>query len=155
MNRFSRLEELRRIKEDAAGQAFARTLMRVEDLRQRITELDRQTEEEKRAAIEALAAPGPNRPDPGLLESFLAGQIWRRQRLEMALRRAREDSEAARENWRLTRMQLQQAENLAEKEDGRQRVEARRNEMKEMDFVAISRVGRDSNGQFQARRGVA
>ncbi|MBF0273517.1 MAG: flagellar export protein FliJ [Magnetococcales bacterium] len=155
MNRFSRLEELRRLKEEAAGQAFARTLARIEDLRQRIAVLDRETAEEKTAAIDALAAPGPERPDPGLLDAYLTGQAWRRERLEMALRRAQQESEVARETWRGTRMQLQQAEVLAKKEDVRQQREAHRQELKQMDMVAIQRIGRDPDGQFQARRGLA
>ncbi|MBF0214072.1 MAG: flagellar export protein FliJ [Magnetococcales bacterium] len=155
VNRFSRLEELRRLKEEAAGQAFARTLVRIEELRLKMARLDQETAEEKRAAIEALAAPGAQRPDPTLLDAYLAGQMWRRNRLEMALRRARQESEQARETWRGTRMQLQQAELLAEKEQARQKQEEHRQEVKEMDMVAIHRIGHDPIGRFQARRGVA
>ncbi|NGZ07361.1 MAG: flagellar export protein FliJ [Magnetococcales bacterium] len=153
MNRFSRLEELRRLKEDAAGQALARCLARVEEVRHKIATLDKETAEEQRAAIEALAVPDAQRPDPRLMEAFLAGQVWRRQRLEATLRRAVQESEAAREKWLGTRIQLKQAEVLADKEDVRLQREAHRQEMKEMDSVAINRVGRDPNGQLQARRG--
>ncbi|MEO5346834.1 MAG: hypothetical protein H7834_10720 [Magnetococcus sp. YQC-9] len=155
MNRFSRLEEMRRIQEEAAGQAFARTLIRIEELTQRIAALDRQTEEENRAAIDALADPEAVRSDPGLLQTFLSGQAWRRQRLEMTLQRARHDSQAAREVWLGTRVQLKQAERLSEKEEERLRGEVRRQEIKELDNVAINRIGRGPDGQYQARRNLA
>ncbi|MBF0418190.1 MAG: flagellar export protein FliJ [Magnetococcales bacterium] len=154
-NRFSRLEELRGLQEEAAGQAFARTLVRIEELTQHMAELDRQTAEEQRAAIEALANPGAGRPDAGLMQSFLAGQAWRRQRLEQMLHRARHDSEQARAAWHEARMRLQQSEKLAEKEGARLKQEAKRQENKELDFVAINRIGRDPAGQYQTRRNLA
>ncbi|MEO5334493.1 MAG: flagellar export protein FliJ [Magnetococcus sp. YQC-5] len=153
MNRFARLEELRRLKEETAGQAFARSLAQIEELRHRIVELDRMSQEEQNAAKEALA--GPQRPDPALLAQFLMGQKWRRQRLETALGKARQESEAAREVWRLARMQLQQAETLAEKESLRLKLEQRRKENKEMDQVGIYRSSHLQDGHHQARRGTA
>lgn len=154
-NRFSRLEELRGLQEEAAGQAFARTLVNIEELTRHIAELDRQTAEERRAAIEALADPDAKRTDAGLMQSFLAGQAWRRERLEHMLQRARHDSEQARAAWHEARMRLQQSEKLAEKEGARLQHEAKRQEFKEMDLVAINRVGRDPAGQYQTRRNLA
>ncbi|MBF0439160.1 MAG: flagellar export protein FliJ [Magnetococcales bacterium] len=151
MNRFSRLEALRRLKEESAGQAFARTLARIDELRQQMVDLDRETAEEKRAAMEALA--GPQRPDPAWLESFLAGQAWRRGRLDGALRKARMESEVAREAWRMARMQLQQAEVLAQKEGVRILGEQRRAEMKEMDMLGIYRSNFNLENPIQSRRG--
>ncbi|MBF0164222.1 MAG: flagellar export protein FliJ [Magnetococcales bacterium] len=154
-NRFSRLEELRGLQEEAAGQAFARTLVRIEELTRHIVELDRQTAEEQRAAIEALADAGTDRTDAGLMQSFLAGQVWRRQRLEHMLQRARHDSDQARVAWHEARTRLQQSEKLAEKEVARLKHEAKRQEIKELDFVAINRMGRDPSGQYQTRRNLA
>ncbi|MBF0127361.1 MAG: flagellar export protein FliJ [Magnetococcales bacterium] len=153
MNRFSRLKELRKLKEDAAGQALARIHAQIETLRQRIVDLERETMEEKEAATEALA--GPRRPDPHLLASFLKGQEWRRGRLESALKKARQEADEARDVWHHARMQLKQVEILADKENLRMKQEQLRVERKEMDLVGIYRTARHQDNQQQARRGSA
>lgn len=151
MNRFARLEALRKLKEDAAGQAFARTLAHIEALRQQIVNLDRESAEENAMATAALA--GPERYDPMLLDLFLKGQAWRRERLEMALKKGRQESEVAREQWRIARVQLQQAEVLVKKESQRLALEQRRKENREMDLVGIYRNSTYRDGQHQAKRG--
>ncbi len=153
MNRFSRLEGLRRLKEEAAGQAFAGTLVQIDTLRQRIVALEQESADEKAAAIAAWS--GSERPDSNLLERFLTGQAWRRKRLDEALLKAQKESEQARVFWLSTRVQLQQAELLAKKEALRIQQEQRRKEAKEMDLIGIYRAGHNLAGQHQVKRGAS
>ncbi|MBF0180465.1 MAG: flagellar export protein FliJ [Magnetococcales bacterium] len=146
MNRFARLRDLRKIREDAAGHELARALAYVETVRHKITELDQTTQEEKEAAMATLA--GPQRASPGLLESYLAGQAWRRGRLTGALHKARLESDEARERWLAARVQLRQAEVLAEKEALRIRMEQKRKEAKELDIVGILSAAHRQNGSY-------
>ncbi|MBF0294176.1 MAG: flagellar export protein FliJ [Magnetococcales bacterium] len=146
MNRFARLRDLRKIREDAAGHELARALAYVETVRHKIAELDQATQEEKEAAMATLA--GPQRASPGLLESFLAGQAWRRGRLTSALQKARQESEEARDLWLAARLQLRQAEALAEKEALRLSMEQKRKEAKELDMVGILSHTHRQNGFY-------
>ena len=143
VNRFNRLVELRRIREESNGTVFARVLTRLEGLKQDLNRLDQQTVEEQ--TVMRLALPGSqggaNQPmlATGMMDDFLRGQSWRRQRLQQMIAAAQMDMEKAKEAWLAARMQLRQAEKLAERESLRQHELAERNEKKAMDMVGVLR----------------
>ncbi len=144
MNRFNRLVELRHIREEMNGSAFARVLARLDGLQQDVVRLDQQTKEEQelvRLSIDQTAQGALAGPPvaPGLLDNFLRGQSWRRKRLEQMIVVAQLDLEKAREAWLAARTQLQQAEKLAEKETLHQQKQAERQEKKTMDMVGVMR----------------
>lgn len=138
MNRFNRLVELRRIREEVNGMAFARTLARVEGLQQDVIKLDQQTTEEQ-TLLQQEEASTTNRGALLMLDNFLRGQSWRRQRLEQMIAVAKLDLEKAREAWLAARAQLKQAERLAEKEQLQQQKKIEQHERKTMDMVGILR----------------
>ncbi|MBF0461974.1 MAG: hypothetical protein HQL87_11305 [Magnetococcales bacterium] len=153
MNRFSRLVGLRRIREEANGMAFARTLARMEGLQQDMIRLDQQTQEEQGLVRQTLAddaggrETGPSgRLALGLVDNFLRGQAWRRQRLEQMIAVAQLDLEKSKEAWLAARTQLQQAEKLAEKEALHQHQRVEHDEKKAMDMVGVLR-NRNFSGQ--------
>ncbi|MEO5363872.1 MAG: flagellar export protein FliJ [Magnetococcus sp. DMHC-8] len=143
MNRFDRLVELRRIREEIQGTAFARLLARLEGLKQDVRQLDQQTTEEQaqmRLALDQGTDRSAGPPLPlGLLDKFLQGQAWRRKRLEQMIVVAQQDLEKARATWIAARTQLQQAEKLAEKEAQQQRKRLEYHEKKAMDMVGVLR----------------
>ncbi len=143
VNRFNRLVELRRIREESNGTVFARVLARMEGLKQELGRLDQQTVEEQTAMRLALggSAAGADQPmlASGMMDDFLRGQSWRRQRLRQMIAAAQVDMEKAKEAWLAARMQLRQAEKLAERESLRQHELAERNEKKAMDMVGVLR----------------
>ncbi|MBF0116875.1 MAG: flagellar export protein FliJ [Magnetococcales bacterium] len=143
VNRFNRLVELRRIREESNGTVFARVLARLEGLKQDLGRLDQQTTEEQAAMRLALAGSdaGADRPvlASGMMDDFLRGQSWRRQRLQQMIAAAQMDMEKAKEAWLAARMQLRQAEKLAERESLRQHEQMERNEKKAMDMVGVLR----------------
>ncbi|MEO5350365.1 MAG: hypothetical protein H7836_12050 [Magnetococcus sp. YQC-3] len=137
MNRFHRLVELRRIREETNGMAFARTLARVEGLQQDVLRLDQQTAEEQALARQAIDQ--ADRTPLAWMDKFLQGQIWRRKRLEQMIAVAKMDLEKSREAWIAARTQLQQAEKLAEREQMQQRQKLEQYEKKTMDMVGVLR----------------
>ncbi|MEO5363994.1 MAG: hypothetical protein H7838_10290 [Magnetococcus sp. DMHC-8] len=137
MNRFHRLVELRRIREETNGMAFARTLARVEGLQQDVLKLDQQTAEEQTLARQA--ADQADRSMLPWMDKFLQGQSWRRKRLEQMIAVAKMDLEKTREAWMAARTQLQQAEKLAEREKRQQRQKIEQYEKKTMDMVGVLR----------------
>lgn len=138
MNRFNRLVELRRIREEVNGMAFARTLARVEGLQQDVIKLDQQTAEEQ-TLLQQEEASTANRGALLMLDNFLRGQSWRRKRLEQMIAVAKLDLEKAREAWLAARAQLKQAERLAEREQLQQQKKIEQHERKTMDMVGILR----------------
>ncbi|MBF0186029.1 MAG: flagellar export protein FliJ [Magnetococcales bacterium] len=142
-NRFNRLVELRRIREESIGTAFARVLARLQGLKQDLSHLDQQTNEEQAAMHLAMTSANDLSARPllaaGVMDDFLRGQSWRRQRLEQMIATAQLDMEKAKEAWLAARMQLRQAEKLAEREQSRLQAHAERNEKKAMDMVGVLR----------------
>ncbi|WP_193771327.1 flagellar export protein FliJ [Candidatus Magnetaquicoccus inordinatus] len=142
-NRFNRLVELRRIREESNGTVFARVLARLEGLKQDLGKLDQQTTEEQSAMRLSLSGHEDRAAKPvlaaGMMDDFLRGQSWRRQRLQQMIAAAQLDMEKAKEAWLAARMQLRQAEKLAEREKLRQHEQAERNEKKAMDMVGVLR----------------
>ena len=143
MNRFSRLVELRRIREEANGLLFARVLTRLQGLRQDVVALDQQTREEQDAARLAIdqAVDGAAAPPLmlGQMDDFLRGQVWRRQRLQQRMEVVQEELDKARDAWLAARTQLQQAEKLAQKEHQHRLYRLERQERKALDMVGLLR----------------
>jgi flagellar export protein FliJ len=143
--RFTRLVELRRIKEELAGSVVAKSVAQVESLRQRIADLDRESvaaEAEIRAAIVAggsSAAGQSTEVSFSLYEGFQRGQAWRRQRLEQELARARQEMEEAYQAWYAVRAELKQVERLHEKEEQAWHLVLKQRETKELDAAGMIR----------------
>ncbi|MEO5327173.1 MAG: flagellar export protein FliJ [Magnetococcus sp. THC-1_WYH] len=135
MNRFRRLVELRKIREEAAAAALADVLGRIQKTQEEISGLDRETETEKRLAKENLAS-GCVLP-PQMYEDFFRGQIWRRVRLLERRSKLQVEAEAARQVWYGARTLVQQAEKMAQKDDQVKKAAERRKEMKELDMIGI------------------
>ncbi|MBF0108583.1 MAG: flagellar export protein FliJ [Magnetococcales bacterium] len=134
-NRFRRLVELRRIREETAANALARVMARIRKVEGEIAGLDRETEEEKRMAKENLASGCPL--SPKMYEDFFRGQMWRRRRMEEHKGRLLLESQSARKNWLDARTLLEQAGKLAQKADAVQIKEERRKEGKELDMMGV------------------
>lgn len=144
MNRFGRLANLRRLREESYGMAYARVLARMEGLKQSVVMLDKMTEEERLAARQAVGQPSPL--SSGMVEDFLKGQVWRRDRLNQKIATTQEDLDKAREVWMAARVQLKQAEKMAEKEALKQRQKEEKRERKTMDMIGVMR-SRPFSGQ--------
>lgn len=135
MNRFQRLVDLRRIREETAAMALGRIQGAIQKLQGEILELDRETAVEKGLAKENLVL---GRAIPAnVYEDFFRGQVWRRRRMEERKSRMQVEAETARQAWYAARTLLQQAEKLAQKDDRLKKVEERRKEGKELDMVGI------------------
>lgn len=135
MNRFTRLVKLRHIREEAYAIAYSRILANVENLRQSIVKLDEVTEQECLIARQMI---GEESGLPtGMVEDFLKGQLWRRQRLEKKIATIQKELDQAKERWLAARVQLKQAEKLEEKEALEQRQEVEKRERKMMDMIGI------------------
>ncbi|MBF0422916.1 MAG: flagellar export protein FliJ [Magnetococcales bacterium] len=135
MNRFGRLVELRKIREEAAANALARVLGRIRKNQEEMAALDRETEAEK---IEAKANLISGRAIPPIVyEDFFRGQAVRHQRLVERHSRLQVEAENARQVWHGARVMLQQAEKLAEKDAKVRAMEGRRKEGKELDMVGV------------------
>ena len=137
MNRFKRLANLRRIREEASGMAHVRVVGRMENLKQNVVKLDKATAEGRVAAQQAMLQ--SNFLPVGMVDDFLRGQTWRRERLEKMIVATQEDLDKTKNLWLAARVQLKQAESLAEKETLRQRHEAEIREIKIMDMIGVMR----------------
>ncbi|MBF0434925.1 MAG: flagellar export protein FliJ [Magnetococcales bacterium] len=135
MNRFQRLVELRKIREESAADAFARAQGRIQKNLDEMATLDRETESEKQSAKENLVS-GCTIP-PQMYENFFRGQVFRKLRLEERQSRLQAEAEVARRAWLGARTLLEQAKKLAEKDDKLKAASERRKESKEMDMVGI------------------
>ncbi|MBF0456243.1 MAG: flagellar export protein FliJ [Magnetococcales bacterium] len=135
MGRFSRLVELRRLREEADGLAYSRILGRIESFRQKIGMLEKETAEGQEMAVEMVKqgqTPGAVRMD-----DFFRGQSWRVKKLEDKISMAQVEANSARLVWLAARTQLKQAEKMAEKERLQHDQTVRRNETKELDMIGI------------------
>lgn len=144
MSRFKRLADLRRIREESHGMAYARVVARKEGLRQDVVKLDKITEEERYLAQQAFGQ--SSRLPSEMVDDFVRGQAWRRQRLEKMIATTQEELVQAKEVWHAARVQLKQAEKLAEKEALQHQHEADLRERKTMDMIGIMR-NRPFSGQ--------
>ncbi|MBF0162162.1 MAG: flagellar export protein FliJ [Magnetococcales bacterium] len=143
MNRFNRLVELRRIREEVNALAFARMLNRLEGVRREVVALDQQTWSEQESMRLGLGQEIDRSLSPPLMPSqmddFLRGQAWRRQRLQQRMESLQEELEKAKAAWLAARAQLQQAEKLAEKEQKHQQYCLEQQEKKALDMIGILR----------------
>ena len=144
MSRFNRLVSLRRLREESYGMAYARMLAKLEGLRQSVVRLDKVTEREQGAARQAIGQASYVTRE--MVENFLKGQSWRRERLQQTIATTQEDVDKAKEIWLAARVQLKQAEKLAEKEALKKRQEAEQRERKTMDMIGVMR-SRPFSGQ--------
>lgn len=135
MSRFARLVDLKKLREEADGLAYAQVLARIEGLHQKIQSLNQETDEGHRMAIEQVVE--GHSPGPRLLDDFLRGQEWRVQNLEVKIRRAQIEAEAAKKVWHASRVKLKQAESMAEKEEAQRQKEKRLEDKKELDMIGI------------------
>ncbi len=143
MNRFARLVDLRSIREESAAAAYSQKLAQVGQLKHQVTELDAETREGKKMACQAVTSlvKLPAR----LYDDFIKGQQVRRQRLLANIVEKNRELDAAKQRWHGTRVELRQAEKLAEKESLRRRKEIQHLERKELDMVGV--LQRQSHAQ--------
>lgn len=146
MSRFKRLADLRRIREESLGMACARVALRKEGLQQEMIKLDAETDAERIAARHAIGQ--ADALPPHIIENFLKGQVWRRERLNKMVTVAQQDLDKAKEAWLAARVQLKQAEKLAEKEALQRRIELERREKKMMDMIGLMK-----NSPFPKQQG--
>ncbi|MEO5341041.1 MAG: flagellar export protein FliJ [Magnetococcus sp. MYC-9] len=143
MNRFKRLVELRRIREESKGLDVARLLGRLDGMRLELFQLDQQTVEEQNLARQAVSHAMDDASTPRLamrlMDDFLRGQAWRRQHLEQRMAAAQQDLEQAKAAWITARTQLKQAEKLEEREKLHQCQQAELREKKMLDMIGVLR----------------
>lgn len=137
MSRFKRLANLRRIREEAYGMAYAHILAKIKSLQQDVTKLDEVTGEEYAIARQTVGQ-GDSLP-PRMVDDFFRGQSWRRKKLEQVISATQKDLDKTKGLWLAARVQLKQAEKLAEKEAQQQRHETEKRERKAMDMIGIMR----------------
>ncbi len=135
MGRFSRLVDLRKIREEADGLAYARILARIENFKLRIKELEEETEEGRRSVCQQVAE--GNNPGTFLFDDFFRGQQWRIKKLQDKIRIAQDEAAVARKIWLVSRTKLQQMEAMAEKEAALRKEEMRHEDNKELDMIGI------------------
>ncbi|MBF0448676.1 MAG: flagellar export protein FliJ [Magnetococcales bacterium] len=135
MGRFSRLVELRKIREEADGLAYAHVLSRIEGFRQKIRELNIETEEGRRMSCDMVGQQGVF--GTYRFDDFFRGQTWRVQKLQEKITLAQQQANAAKKIWLASRTQLQQAEKMAEKEEAQRKKEQRLKDNKELDMIGI------------------
>jgi flagellar export protein FliJ len=135
MGRFARLVDLRKIREEADGLAYASILARIETCRQKIVKLDEETAEGHKSACEQVVE--GNSPGPFLFDDFFRGQKVRVKKLEEKIKFAQEEAAVARNVWLASRTKLQQTEKMAEKEVSKSKFEKRHNDNKELDMIGI------------------
>ncbi|WP_158089409.1 flagellar export protein FliJ [Magnetofaba australis] len=136
-NRFTRLVHLRRLREEALGGEYARTLAQVRDLHGRMHDLEEQTLQGERDARDGLS--DVERPPTALIDGFARGQAFRRKRLELEINQAQAASDRARTVWLSARTQLQQAEKLSDRAENERRKEMFRKEYRELDMAGVVR----------------
>ena len=144
MSRFSRLVELRRIREESYGMAYAHILAKVEHVQQNMVKLDEITEKECMAARQVLGQGGGQDgsqggvwPSGSMVEDFLKGQFWRRKKLEEKMATLQKEQDKAKDVWLTARVQLKQAEKLVEKDVLQQHHKVEKRERKMMDMIGI------------------
>ncbi|HIJ84675.1 MAG: flagellar export protein FliJ [Magnetococcales bacterium] len=135
MNRFQRLVDLRRIREETAAMALGKIQAGIQKIQEEMAGLDRETATEKHLAKENLAS-GCALP-PQMYEDFFRGQVWRQRRMEERKSRLQVEAEAAKQAWYGARTLLQQAEKLAQKDDQLRKKGERRKEAKELDMIGV------------------
>jgi flagellar export protein FliJ len=138
MNRFTRLVELRRLREEAAAQEFAKTRMKVEGIQQQISDRKQETEEARILALSHVGQSGVRLP-PMMYENFYRGQATRISNLSNAERQAANEMKKTMQAWHTTRVELKQAEKMSEKTEKLQQKEQKRREDRAMDDVGILR----------------
>ncbi|MEO5378177.1 MAG: flagellar export protein FliJ [Magnetococcus sp. DMHC-6] len=136
MNRFSRLVELRRLKEEIKGSYFALALGKVQKLEQEKIRLENDMEQVRQTELQESLQP-ENRLPPKLLEDYFKGQKWRLRRLQQVRHQANLEMERTRQIWNQARVELKQSEKLAERADEEYKSEQHKREIKEMDIVGI------------------
>ncbi|MBF0143888.1 MAG: flagellar export protein FliJ [Magnetococcales bacterium] len=141
MNRFSRLVNLRRIREEATGQLFSQAAARVEELVRERRRLEEGIREARSQALDSLGQ-GEARLPPQLVEDFFSGQALRLQRVEEARRKAEKRREEALQVWKGARIELKQAEILEEKQGAREVAERQRQELMKLDEVGVQQYRR-------------
>ncbi len=135
VNRFSRLVDLRSIREESAAMAYSQKLAELERLKSGVEALDAETREAKEMACRAIDS--PVKLPPRLYDDFIQGQKWRRQRMLVAIDQKKRELETAKKRWHAARVELRQAEKLAEKESVRRARERKDLERKELDMVGV------------------
>jgi flagellar export protein FliJ len=135
MGRFSRLVDLRKIREEADGLAYARILARIETCRQKIRELEKETAQGHEMACEEVAQ--GNAAGSSMYDDFFRGQKFRIKKLEDKISLAQVEAAAAQKVWLASRTQLRQSESMAKKEEAHRQMEMRHDDNKELDMIGI------------------
>lgn len=138
MNRFTRLVELRRLKEESLALELAKTRQRVTALQDEVVRLAEETAKGREVAL-ADVDQVDHRLPPGLYENYYQGQDWRRQRLEEEIGRAQQAVQQAQQAWFGARTQVKQAEHLEDRMTEQQRHERLQRELRQLDEVGAQR----------------
>ncbi|MEG3641177.1 flagellar export protein FliJ [Magnetococcus sp. PR-3] len=138
VNRFSRLVELRRLREEAQGGEYAKVLADLNDLKQQVTLLDQETEQARADALD-LVGDHTTILSGDMIAGFFEGQKVRRTRLLEAVEKSEPLVEAAKQRWLEARKGLRQAEKLEEKTDLKLQKEALRVENRMLDMAGVVR----------------
>ncbi|MBF0367957.1 MAG: flagellar export protein FliJ [Magnetococcales bacterium] len=143
MNRFQRLVDLRQIKEEVAAAGLSKAIGLMDQIQKTIRELDQETESARQTAQNNFG-PQEDRLPPEMVENFIKGQKWRREKLLAALEQAKKERAVAQEQWKAARVALKQSEKLAEIDDKRRLLAERKQEALEMDMAGILRHQRNA-----------
>ncbi|MBF0621464.1 MAG: flagellar export protein FliJ [Magnetococcales bacterium] len=138
VNRFSRLVELRRIREEAAAAAYKEALGEIGLRKQRLLDLDEETEMARVEMAETLGDVSTRLPS-NLYLDFYRGQDVRKAQTQKEIEEVQKAAESVKQKWLETRKSLQQAEKLEEKADVVIQQEARRQEYRELDRIGVIR----------------
>ena len=143
MNRFTRLVELRSLKEETLGQAHLRAVAEVNRVKEAIAALGEMTREGESEARDDMLH-GSGRLVPEMYDQFHRGQVHRRGQLDKALQQAEAAVLEARAVWQAAYREKKQAERLEENEGERQAKEARALETRTLDELGSMRHFRKS-----------
>ncbi|MBF0124324.1 MAG: flagellar export protein FliJ [Magnetococcales bacterium] len=137
-HRFSRLVDIRRIREESRAASLAQAMTKLSELQQQLLSLQQETLAAQQEARQSLMAEG-QRLSPSLYENYYKGQQWREQRLCRFIDTAQQTVERNRDLWLEARKLLQQVERLAEDAQLVREQTLRLQQLKEMDQVGITR----------------
>lgn len=143
MNRFTRLVELRSLKEETLGQSHLRAVAEVNRIKEAIAALGEMTREGEDEAREDMLH-GSARLVPAMYDQFNRGQVHRRGQLDEALKKAEGAVLEARAAWQAAYREMKQAERLEETEGERLDKEARTRETRTLDELGSMRHFRKS-----------
>ncbi|ABK42586.1 flagellar export protein FliJ [Magnetococcus marinus MC-1] len=138
VNRFSRLVELRRLREEAQGGEYAKVLADLNALQQQVVDLDQETEQARVDALE-MVGNAASILSGEMLTGFFEGQKIRRKRLLTQISRTKPVVEAAKQRWLEARKGLRQAEILEEKTSQQLQKEALKVENRMLDMAGVVR----------------